>query len=76
MGHLTREFSSRIAPILDQYAKLTDDVAFNIHLNYSDTNHTRAGYEIDIVVMSNCSLEFNNLLEQQLLTANLHPRIF
>lgn len=65
-----------MAPILDQYAKLHNDVAFNIHLNYSDTNHSRAGYEIDIVVMSNCSFEFNELLEQQLVTANLHPRIF
>ena len=40
IGHMAREFSSKLAPILDQYATSGDSVDFNFHLCYSDTNHS------------------------------------
>ena len=33
------------------------------------------GYEVDIVVMTNCSTTFNEQLIEQLIVANLDPRI-
>lgn len=74
IGHLKKEYSSLFAPIFDQY-ELNDDVTFHIHLNYSDTNHSRVGYDVDVVVMSDCSITFNEQLIQKFFEAALNPRI-
>ena len=73
IGHMSREFSSKFAPIFDQYSNSKDAVNFNFHLYYSDTNHSRHGYQIDILVLSDCSSEFNEQLYQQFIAADLQP---
>ena len=72
---MTTEFTGKLAPILDQYAISGDAVDFNLHLCYSDTNHSRLGYQIDIIVLSNCSSEFNDHLYQQCIAADLRPSV-
>ena len=74
IGHLAKEFSSLFAPIFDLYEN-NPDIAYSVHLNFSDTNHSRVGYEVDIIVMTNCSITFNEQLCQQFTEADLNPRI-
>ena len=74
IGHVKKEFTSLLAPIVDLHDG-NADIAFHVILNYSDTNHSRVGYEVDIVVMTNCSTTFNEQLIQQFIVANLDPRI-
>ena len=49
IGLISREFSVVIAPLLDQFAS-SNNVAFKLSLLYSDTNHSRVGYDLDLVV--------------------------
>ena len=54
IGHLRREWAAKLAPIIN---KLTDldmlqFVSFDCLLCESDTNHSRNGYALTVVVMS------------------------
>ena len=49
VGHITREFSVVIAPLLDQFESV-NSVAFKLLLSYSDINHSRIVYDIDLDV--------------------------
>jgi hypothetical protein len=51
IGHITKDFSSLIAPILI-LCEIACYPAFECHLQYSDTNHSRAGYDVDIIIRS------------------------
>lgn len=49
IGHLTKDFSSKIAPIL-VLCEAAYYPAFECHLQYTDTNHSRAGYDVDVII--------------------------
>ena len=43
-------------------------------LLYSDTNHSRAGYDVDVVITRLNSVDANELLFNSLQERNLNPR--
>ena len=70
IGHISRNFASILAPLIDDH-HLT--LSFYAHLVYGDTNHSRVGYDIDVVVLSSNSKEFNELLFVQFSELKLNP---
>ena len=53
IGHLKREWSAKLAPILDYLTcrGMLDSVRFDCFLSEGDTNHTKKGYNLNIVIM-------------------------
>lgn len=49
LGHITKEFSSLIAPIFDMCENSLYP-PFECLLQYSYANHSRAGYDVDITL--------------------------
>ena len=73
IGHLDRISASILAPFFDD---LSSDVCkFQCHLLYSDTNHSRSGYDVDIVLSCNGTSDGNNELFGKFEALNLNPRI-
>ena len=70
IGHISKNFAEILAPTIDKHY-LT--VSFQGHLVHSDTNHTRLGYDIDIIVLSNNTEEFNQTMFQKFCEMNLDP---
>ena len=64
IGHLRKESSSKLAPILDQLidTDMLHSLTFDCYLRDNDTSHARNGYSLHIVVMSSNSIEFNTKL--------------
>lgn len=71
IGHLSREYSCAIAEFLDD--DKTGCFLFQCHLAYSDTNHTRAGYDVELIISSD-SKEGVDQLFSTLEALNLNPR--
>lgn len=72
IGHLRREWAAKLAPIID---KLTDCdmlqfISFDCLLCESDTNHSRNGYALTVVVMS-ASDDNKSYLEAKRLFRNI-----
>ena len=72
IGHLTKDFSSLIAPILDMCEDLLYP-AFECHLQYSDTNYTRVGYDVDIIIRICPYSKYTQDLFDQLEELKLNP---
>lgn len=64
IGHLRKESSSKLAPILDMLIKtdMLHSLSFDCYLRDNDTTHARNGYCLHIVVMSSNTIEFNSTL--------------
>lgn len=64
IGHLRKESSSKLAPILDKLidSNMLDTVSFDCYLRDNDTTHARNGYCLHIVVRSSNSIDFNKKL--------------
>ena len=75
IGHITKEFSFLIAPILDMCEDLPNP-AFECHLQYSDTNHTRFGYDVDVVITICQYSKYNQDLFYRLEELKLNPSWF
>ena len=72
IGHITKDFSSVIAPILVQ-CEIACYTVFECHLIYSDTNHSRAGYDVDVIIRSNQNPVSNLDIFHQLEELHLSP---
>lgn len=72
LGHITKDFSSLIAPILDMCENASYP-AFECLLQYSDTNHSRAGYDVDIIIRSIQNSVSNHNIYRQLEELQLSP---
>lgn len=70
IGHISRNFAAILAPLIDDHHLTLSCYA---HLVYGDTNHSRVGYDIDVVVLSSNSTEFNELLFLKFSELNLNP---
>lgn len=53
IGHLKREWSAKLAPIIDYLISsgMLDSVRFDCVLSEGDTNHTKSGYILNIIIM-------------------------
>ena len=71
IGHISREFSALLAPILDEFSSVIS-VTFKLLLMYSDTNHSRAGYDLDLEVSSS-DVSQNSHVLFKFSAANLNP---
>ena len=50
IGHLSRHFASLLSPYFDESKYSSYDI--HCHLSYNDSNHSRAGYAVDEVIIS------------------------
>lgn len=72
IGHLSKNVSSLLAPIID--SDVSGCHLLRCHLVYCDTNHSRAGYEVDIVITSDHSVEDSEIFFTDLCALDLNPR--
>ena len=72
IDHLNRQSASVIAPLFDEPSG--GEYLLQCHLLYSDTNHSRAGYDVDVVITSLNYVDANELLFNSLQEQNLNPR--
>lgn len=62
-----------IAPLFD-CINASGNYIFEGHLTYGDTNHSKAGYDLDIVLSSHNSTDEINQLFSRLESLNLNPQ--
>ena len=72
IGHLNRHSASVIAPLFDEAR--SGDYLLQCHLLYCDTNHSRAGYDVDVIITSVKAFGENEMLYNSLQEQNLNPR--
>ena len=72
IGHLSRHFASLISPFFDESKYSSCEI--HCHLLYNDSNHSRAGYAVDVVIISTLTPQENDLLFISLEAENLNPR--
>lgn len=70
IGHISRSFAEILAPLLDKHPL---DLSLQGHLMYTDTNHTRLGFDLDIIVLSSMTEEFNKSIFLKFCEMNLNP---
>ena len=53
IGHLKREWAAKLAPVIDDLTRtgMLDCVCFDCFLSDGDTNHSRKGYILNVVIM-------------------------
>ena len=73
IGHLRKEYSARLAPIIDELTVtgMLSSVKFDCFLRDSDTTHHRNGYCLNIVVMCSHTSEFCDYLKNVFIDSNL-----
>ena len=71
IGHISREFSALLAPILDEFSSVSS-VTFKLLPMYSDTNHSRAVNDIDLEVGSSDVSQSSHVMFN-FSVANLNP---
>ena len=72
IGHLSRHFASLISLLFDDSKYSSFEI--HCHLLYIDSNHSRAGYAVDVVITSTLIHEENDKLFISLEAKNLNPR--
>ena len=72
IGHISKHYTALIAPIFDQCVEGTCELI--CHLFYADSNHSRAGYKVVIILRSTQNAEVTDRLFLSLQQQNLNPK--
>ena len=73
IGHIKREWAAKLAPVIDDLIRtgMLDSVCFDCFLSDSDTNHTRKGYILNVVIMCHNIKEVSDKLANLLSISQL-----
>jgi hypothetical protein len=72
IGHISREYSALIAPIFDDCREGTCEMYCD--LMYADSNHSKLGYKVVIVLKCTLNAECTDRLFSLLQQRNLNPQ--